>query len=63
MDKTYDQPAAVSAQDGLVHLDGLGPIAIVMTPDAALETAERLVKHAVQAAGQRRMVQLGFSRD
>ena len=52
-EKVYDEPTRVDAQDGTVVLDGPDGVAVSMTPDAALETSDRLLFGAAQAMGQR----------
>lgn len=52
-DKIYDEPTKVNAEDGNVVLDGPDGVAVSMTPDAALETSDRLLSGAAQAMGQR----------
>ncbi|MEJ7934620.1 hypothetical protein WG907_10160 [Sphingobium sp. AN558] len=51
--KLYDQASHVAAEEGQVLVDGPDGVAVALTPDAALETAERLTAQAAQAAGQR----------
>lgn len=51
-DKVYDEPTRVDAEDGKVVLDGPDGVAVLMTPDAALETSDRLLLGAAQAMGQ-----------
>lgn len=50
--KVYDEPTKVDAEDGKVILDGPDGVAVLMTPDAALETSDRLLSGATQAMGQ-----------
>ena len=57
-DKTYDEPSEVAAKDGRVKLDGPDAVDVAMTPEAAEETAERMVDQAVMARGQRIMKQI-----
>jgi hypothetical protein len=54
-DETYENPSEVTAQDGRVKLDGPDAVDVAMTPEAAEETAERMVDQAVMARGQRIM--------
>lgn len=56
--ETYDEPSDVSAKDGGVKLDGPDAVDVTMTPEAAEETAERMVDQAVMARGQRIMKQI-----
>jgi hypothetical protein len=52
-EKIYDEPTRVEAEDGKVVLDGPDGVDVTMTPDAALETSDRLLVGATQAEGQR----------
>ena len=53
-DKTiYDQPSDVDAEDGSVTINGPDAVDVLMTPDAAEETSERLSTGAMKARGQR----------
>jgi hypothetical protein len=52
-DKVYDEPTRVEAEEGNVVLDGPDGVDVSMTPDAALETSDRLLFGAAQAMGQR----------
>jgi hypothetical protein len=51
-DKVYDEATKVNAEDGKVVLDGPDGVDVTMTPDAALETSDRLLDGASQAMGQ-----------
>ncbi|HEX8623306.1 MAG TPA: hypothetical protein VF718_15160 [Allosphingosinicella sp.] len=51
-DEVYDEPTKVDAQDGKVVLDGPDGVDVMMTPDAALETSDRLMWGAAMATGQ-----------
>lgn len=48
----YDEPSAVDAEDGVVVVDGPGPVDVRLTPDAAEETSHRLLTGALKARGQ-----------
>jgi hypothetical protein len=52
-DKIYDQPSKVEAEDGNVVVDGPDGVAVRLTPDAAVETSDRLLWGAAEAQGQR----------
>ena len=54
----YEEPSDVSAKDGGVRLSGPDAVDITMTPEAAEETAERMIDQAVIARGQRIMKQI-----
>ena len=47
----YDTPTKVTAVDGEVVLDGPDGVGLSMTPRAAKETGERLLRTADQALG------------
>jgi hypothetical protein len=49
----HDQPSEVVAEEGEVHIDGPDGVAFSFTPEAAIETAERLFRAGVMAQGQR----------
>jgi hypothetical protein len=52
-DRTYDTPSEVSAEDGGVIVEGPDGVAVSLTPDAALETSQRLLVGGLTAQGQR----------
>jgi hypothetical protein len=56
--KTYQDPSDVQAVDGNVQVDGPDAVDVILTPEAAEETSERLIKEAMRAAGQRRLKDL-----
>jgi glutamine synthetase adenylyltransferase len=51
----YSEPSLVRAVKGAVELNGPDDVDVVMTPEAAEETSERLTNEAVKARGQRRL--------
>ena len=51
-DKIYDEPGKVSAEDGIVHLDGPDAVDVQLTVDAAEEISDRLLNGALKARGQ-----------
>jgi hypothetical protein len=51
----YDEASVVTALEGAVHLDGPDAVDVIMTPEAAEETSERLSSEAMKARGQRRL--------
>lgn len=55
----YPDPSKVNARDGSVGVDGPDDVHVRMTPEAAEETAERLIDEAVVARGQRRIGEIG----
>ena len=48
----HAHPSSVNAEDGEVLVDGPDGVAVAMTPDAAEETARRLMKAADEARRQ-----------
>ena len=50
--KIHDEPSTVIAENGQVLVDGPDGVAVSLTPDAAVETSERLLQAAVEAQGQ-----------
>jgi hypothetical protein len=50
--RPFSDPSNVSSEHGEVIMDGPDGVAVSLTPDAALETAERLFEVAVQATGE-----------
>ena len=51
-DKIYDEPSDVSAKDGVVEVHGPDGVDVNLTPEAADETSDRLLKGALSARGQ-----------
>jgi hypothetical protein len=51
-EKTWDEPSDVGAEEGEVIVDGPDGVAVSLTPDAALETSDRLLKGGLAARGQ-----------
>jgi len=54
----YNEPSDVTAEEGVVALDGPDAVDVAITPEAAEETADRLIAEAVRARGQRRLSRL-----
>jgi hypothetical protein len=50
--KAYDSPSEVVAEKGEVLVDGPNGVAVSLTPEAALETSDRLLQGGVMARGQ-----------
>lgn len=48
-----NRPSNVVAEEGEVVMDGPDGLAVSLTPDAAIETSERLLKAGIEARGQR----------
>jgi hypothetical protein len=57
-DIVYDEPSKVTAEEGVVAVVGPDAVDLAITPEAAEETADRLVSEAVRARGQRRLSRL-----
>ena len=51
-DKIYDEPGTVSAEGGIVHLDGPDAVDVQLTINAAEEISDRLLNGALKARGQ-----------
>ena len=49
---TYDEASHVEADDGVVKVDGPDDVHVDLTPEAALETSDRLLQSSQQASGQ-----------
>ena len=49
MADAHDKASDVAADHGLVIVDGPGGIIVTFTPEAALQTAERLIAAATKA--------------
>ena len=50
--KLHDEASTVTAEQGQVLIDGPDGVAVSLTPDAAVETSDRLLEAAVEAQGQ-----------
>jgi len=48
----YDTPSEVTAAEGEVMVDGPDGVAVSLTPEAAMETSDRLLKAGAMARGQ-----------
>ena len=51
--RPHETPSDVTAEEGEVQVDGPDGVAVSFTPDAALETSDRLFKGAAKAQGQK----------
>ena len=54
MARVYNEASDVVAKDGNVVVDGPDGVDVSLTPEAAGDTSDRLLKASAQAAGQRR---------
>ena len=59
----FGKASDVSSDDGQVLVDGPDGVDVALTPEAAEETGDRLIEHAANAAGQRRMKRMGDEKD
>jgi hypothetical protein len=50
--RVYDEPSEVAAQEGKVDVEGPDAVEVSLTPDAAVETSERLLMAGLAARGQ-----------
>jgi hypothetical protein len=53
MEKIYDTPSKVTAERGNVAVAGPDGVEVLLTPEAALETSDRLLDRATEAHGER----------
>ncbi|MCY7281296.1 MAG: hypothetical protein LH610_10460 [Sphingomonas bacterium] len=51
-DEVYDEAGKVSAEDGIIHLDGPNSVDVRLTADAAEEISDQLLNGALKARGQ-----------
>ncbi len=51
-EKVYADPGTVSAENGVVHLDGPDGVDVRLTTAAAEEISDRLLNGAMKARGQ-----------
>lgn len=51
--KIYDKPSKVTADNGVVTVEGPDAVNVSMTPEAADETSRRLLFGAMQALGNK----------
>jgi hypothetical protein len=51
--EVYSDPSEVSAEDGVVNVDGPDSVDVALTPEAARETSDRLLEGAMVAQGQK----------
>jgi hypothetical protein len=52
VDKVYDVPSDVSAEEGAVAVKGPGTVDVRFTPEAAEETSNRMLEGSMKARGQ-----------
>lgn len=53
MSEIYKDASKVGTHQGAVTVDGPDGVAVTLTPEAADETAHRLIDKSLEAAGQR----------
>jgi hypothetical protein len=53
--KIYQQPSDVEAKDGAVVVDGPDAVDVILSPDPAEETSNRLLEGSMKARGQRHL--------
>ena len=51
-DTIYDEASDVDANDGIVSVKGPDAVDVKLTPDAAVETSDRLLRGSLKAHGQ-----------
>jgi hypothetical protein len=51
----YEQPSTVTAEEGEVQVHGPDHVDVVLTPDAAEETSNRLLEGSMKARGQQHL--------
>ena len=56
--EAWNEPSVVTAVDGYVVMDGPGSVAVAMTPEAAQETGERMIRAAMEAGAKPRGLHL-----
>ena len=49
----YSDASDVQAKDGVVSVEGPDAVDVKLTPDAAAETSDRLLRGSMKAQGQR----------
>jgi len=59
MKEVYDEPSKAEANHGLVTVTGPDSVDVVMTPKAALRTAERISSAAVEALVEQNLSEPG----
>lgn len=53
VNKVHDTPSEVTAEEGEVMMDGPEGLTVAFTPEAAMETSERLFQGGLAAYGQK----------
>lgn len=52
--ETYAKPSDVVAEEGRVLVDGPDSVDVAMTPEAAIESCDRMIEEGMRANGQLR---------
>jgi hypothetical protein len=51
----HNEPSDVKAVDGNVEVEGPDAVEVALTPEAAEETSDRLLRQSFKARGQKRL--------
>ena len=54
-DQIHNEPSDVKAVDGNVEVEGPDAVEVALTPEAAEETSDRLLRQSFKARGQKRL--------
>lgn len=56
--ETYNRATEVTTEEGRVLLDGPDGVDVALTPEAALETGNRLIEGAAEAVGKKHFAKM-----
>jgi hypothetical protein len=59
MAKVYDESSHVTAEEGVVYVDGPDGVSVAVTPEAALDISDELLAKATEAQGQKVQAEQG----